>query len=143
VKQVEKTGGTALGLLENAQYRSGRLVLGPGEAILLYTDGVTEAMDVKEELFSDQRLQEVLTRIQLSVSRKLVGKVVDEVKIFSAGAPQSDDITALALQYVGSAERMGEDLVINLKNSLSELNRMSQAVNEFGVNFHLSPQGSL
>jgi sigma-B regulation protein RsbU (phosphoserine phosphatase) len=140
VKPLEKSGGTALGILENAQYRSGRFVLDPGEAIFLYTDGVTEAMDIKEELFSDQRLEQVLTRIRLSAPRQLVGKVVDEVKAFSAGSPQSDDITGLALQYVGPAERMEEELEINLKNSLSELNRVSQAVNEFGVHRHLSPR---
>jgi sigma-B regulation protein RsbU (phosphoserine phosphatase) len=91
VKPLEKTGGTALGILEHAQYRSGRLVLAPGETLFLYTDGVTEAMNGQGTLFSDQRLAEVLTRSRLSKPRQLVEQVVHEVEAFSAGVLQLDD----------------------------------------------------
>src|SRR5262245_47368001 len=56
VSPLEKLGGIVLGLVEQTLYASGRLVLRPGEALLLYTDGVTEAMDSRERLYSDQRL---------------------------------------------------------------------------------------
>jgi phosphoserine phosphatase RsbU/P len=138
VKPLQSTGGRALGLVEKTDYRSERLVLGPGESLFLYTDGVTEAMNATGALFSDQRLEEVLTRIHLSAPRQLIREVVDEVKAFSAGVPQWDDITALALQYVGAPATMGEALEIKLKNSLSELNRMSQSLSEFSVKHSLS-----
>ncbi len=95
-------------------------------------------MNATGALFSDQRLEEVLTRIHLSAPRQLIREVVDEVKAFSAGVPQWDDITALALQYVGAPATMGEALEIKLKNSLSELNRMSQSLSEFSVKHSLS-----
>jgi sigma-B regulation protein RsbU (phosphoserine phosphatase) len=101
VKPLEKTGGRVLGLVEKSVYGSGRLVLGPGETIFLYTDGVTEAMDVTGNFFSDQRLERFLAQAQSSPPRQLIEDLVKEVKVFSAQAPQSDDITALALRYLG------------------------------------------
>src|SRR4029453_7711845 len=56
VRPLENAGGRALGLVEQSPYASGRMVLRPGEALLLYTDGVTEAMNPSETLYSDQRL---------------------------------------------------------------------------------------
>jgi phosphoserine phosphatase RsbU/P len=52
VGPLENAGGRALWLVEQSPYASGRMVLGPGEALLLYTDGVTEAMDQSETLYS-------------------------------------------------------------------------------------------
>ena len=101
VKPLEKTGGRALGLVEKSVYGSRRLVLGPGETIFLYTDGVTEAMDATGNFFSDQRLERLLAQAQSSPPRQLIEDLVKEVKVFSAQAPQSDDITALALRYLG------------------------------------------
>ena len=60
VSPLENAGGRALGVVEQSPYASGRMVLGPGEALLLYTDGVTEAMDPSETLYSDQRLEQFL-----------------------------------------------------------------------------------
>ena len=87
--------------MEKSVYGSGRLVLGPGETIFLYTDGVTEAMDATGNFFSDQRLERFLAQAQSSPPRQLIEDLVKEVKVFSAQAPQSDDITALALRYLG------------------------------------------
>ena len=100
VQPLEKTGGRVLGLVEKSVYGSGRLVLGPGETIFLYTDGVTEAMDATGNFFSDQRLEQFLAQAQSSPPRQLIEDLVKEVKVFSAQAPQSDDITALALRYL-------------------------------------------
>jgi len=60
VSLLENLGGRPLGLVEETPYASGRMVLGPGEALLLYTDGVTEAMDSSETFYSDQRLERFL-----------------------------------------------------------------------------------
>ena len=61
VSPLESLGGRVLGLVEQSPYASGRMVLAPGEALLLYTDGVTEAMNPSETLYSDQRLAAVLS----------------------------------------------------------------------------------
>ena len=102
VTPLENPGGRALGVVEQSAYISGRMVLSPGEALLLYTDGVTEAMDSRETLYSDQRLEQFLARNRGSSPRQIIGDLVNDVRHFAGGAPQSDDITGLALLYFGT-----------------------------------------
>ena len=102
VSLLENPGGRPLGLVEQTPYASGRMVLRPGETLLLYTDGVTEAMDLSETLYSDQRLEQFLARNRGSSPRQIIGDLVSDVRHFAGAAPQSDDITVLALLYFGT-----------------------------------------
>jgi sigma-B regulation protein RsbU (phosphoserine phosphatase) len=140
VSPLENPGGRALGIVEQSHYGSGRLVLAPGDALLLYTDGVTEAMDSRERLYSDQRLAEFLATHRGSSPRQVVGDLVSDVRHFAGAAPQSDDITALALRYLGTTEKRKEELEIKLHNELSELERFNQALTEFGQQHGLPPK---
>jgi phosphoserine phosphatase RsbU/P len=135
---LENFGGRALGLVEEGSYASGRLVLGPGEALLLYTDGVTEAMDPNDTLYSDQRLAQFLGMNRGSAPRQIIGDLIDDVRHFAGKAPQSDDITALALHFLGTAEKMTEPAEIKLHNELSELERVNSNLTEFGRQHGLS-----
>jgi serine phosphatase RsbU (regulator of sigma subunit)/anti-sigma regulatory factor (Ser/Thr protein kinase) len=132
VSPLKHFGGRALGLIEQSAYISGRMVLGPGEAMLLYTDGVTEAMNPSETLYTDRRIEQFLASHWRSSPRRLIGDLVSDVRRFADGAPQSDDITGLALLYLGATGQMGEELEITLKNKLSELARLHQTLTEFG-----------
>jgi sigma-B regulation protein RsbU (phosphoserine phosphatase) len=102
VSPLENLGGRALGLVKQSPYESGRMVLKPGEALLLYTDGVTEAMNPSETLYSDQRLEQFLGTHRGSSPRQIIGDLIGDVRQFVGGAPQSDDITILALLYFGT-----------------------------------------
>src|SRR5262245_34864859 len=104
VTTLENLGGRVLGLVEQTLYASERMVLAPGEALLLYTDGVTEAMNRSETLYSDQRLEQFLGTNRGSAPRQIIGDLIDDVKQFAGGAPQSDDITVLALLYFGTTK---------------------------------------
>jgi sigma-B regulation protein RsbU (phosphoserine phosphatase) len=105
VSPLQNFGGRALGLVQQSPYASGRMVLGPGEALLLYTDGVTEAMDSSETLYSAQRLERFLASNRGSSPRQMIGDLLSDVRKFAGGAPQSDDITVLALLYFGTTKR--------------------------------------
>src|SRR5215472_7995529 len=105
VSPLENLGGRVLGLVQQSPYASGRMVLGPGEALLLYTDGVTEAMDSSETLYSVQRLERFLASNRGSSPRQMIGDLLSDVRQFAGGAPQSDDITVLALLYFGTTKR--------------------------------------
>lgn len=94
-------GGPVLGILPDAEYPTGKLKLSSGDALLLYTDGVTEAPDMSENEFSYERLQELAARNSDGSLEKLVSEVISSVQEFSSGAPQHDDITVLAVRYVG------------------------------------------
>jgi phosphoserine phosphatase RsbU/P len=104
VSPLESPGGRVLGLVEQSPYASGRIVLGPGEALLLYTDGVTEAMNPSETLYSDQRLEQFLRTNRASAPHQIIGDLIGDVKQFAGGAPQSDDITVLGLLYIGTTK---------------------------------------
>ena len=132
VSPLENLGGRALGLVEQSPYASGRMVLRPGEALLLYTDGVTEAMDLSKTLYSDERLEQFLGTNRGSAARQIIGDLISDVRHFAGEAPQSDDITVLALHYFGTTKKMPEQVEIKLHNKLSELASANQTVTEFG-----------
>jgi len=91
-------------MMEQSSYASGRMVLGPGEALLLYTDGVTEAMNSSEKIYSDQRLEQFLASHRACSPRQIIDDLVSDVRHFAAGASQSDDITVMALLYLGTTK---------------------------------------
>ncbi|HHT9137156.1 MAG TPA: SpoIIE family protein phosphatase [Candidatus Wunengus sp. YC60] len=97
---LENTGGMALGIMEDIKYQTKKFMLRTGDGIFLYTDGVTEAMDSSENLFSDRRLKEFLQEVPGFSPKKLIQDTVGIVKKFSSGAPQADDITIMALKYL-------------------------------------------
>jgi len=101
IEQLELTGGTILGFVEDEKFASKKIRMKPGDKLFLYTDGVTEAFNKEDKEFGEKRL-EVLLKKHISDSiETLVNETVGEVQAFSEGVPQSDDITLLALEYRG------------------------------------------
>ncbi len=82
------------------------MTLKPGEMLFLYTDGVTEAMNPKQEQFTEARLLERLNATKEEDPRKMIEAVRDAVRLFAQDAPQSDDITMLALRYRAAFGRL-------------------------------------
>lgn len=98
-KPLKNTGGMALGIMEDATFRSEKLQLRGGDRLFLYTDGVTEAMDEGGNQFTEPRLEDLLRQANGSSVTEITHGAVDSVRSHSAGAPQSDDITVLALKF--------------------------------------------
>ncbi|HLK65282.1 MAG TPA: SpoIIE family protein phosphatase [Bryobacteraceae bacterium] len=94
-------GGPVVGLMENARYETAHCHIKPGEGILLFTDGVTEAINRSDEFFSEERLEQFLATHSNSTAEQLVTSLHSLVESFAAGMPQADDITVLALRYLG------------------------------------------
>ena len=96
---VQLPPGLVLGVSENPGYETRSLTLGPQDTLLLYTDGVTEAMNAGKELFSEDRLL-AFARAQTCANPKdLVDGLLSAVQRFAGDEPQSDDVTLLALQF--------------------------------------------
>ena len=138
VSPLENFGGRSLGLMERSPYASGRMVLRPGETLLLYTDGVTEAMNLSRTLYSDERLEQFLGTNRGSAPRQIIDDLISDVRHFAGEAPQSDDITVLALHYFGTTKKLPEHVEIKLHNKLSELASANQTLTEFGRQHGLS-----
>jgi phosphoserine phosphatase RsbU/P len=92
-------GGTVLGLIDGASYPLNRLRLGPGEALVAFTDGVGEAFDSRGEAFGTERLIATLAAADRARAAGLADATLAAVRAFAGEAPQSDDITVLALAY--------------------------------------------
>jgi sigma-B regulation protein RsbU (phosphoserine phosphatase) len=97
---LDNTGGMALGVMEDVEYRTKTVAIQAGEGLFLYTDGVTEAMDREGNLFSDRRLRECLQQACATAPTEVIQVALQRVKQFAAGAEQSDDITTLAVRYL-------------------------------------------
>ena len=103
VEMVQKKGGVALAFLEDYPFTAGEIQLEPGDALVLYTDGVNEAMNSRRELFKASRIEETLASIPEGESAEVIVKaLMRNVSKFADNAPQSDDITILVLRYSGN-----------------------------------------
>jgi sigma-B regulation protein RsbU (phosphoserine phosphatase) len=99
VHEIEGTHGTPLGIFDDIDYKSDTLVLKKGDSIVMYTDGITEAMNLNDELFTDERLADFLKAYNRKSPKTITMDLLNEVKEFAKGAVQSDDITILSLTY--------------------------------------------
>jgi serine phosphatase RsbU (regulator of sigma subunit) len=94
-------GGALLGVLDSPRFSEHRLALHPGDTLLLYTDGVTEAADCTDLLYGEGRLAGMLAGACNGTSEQLVQELLSDVERHSEGIAQSDDITVLAMRYLG------------------------------------------
>ena len=101
----------------------------------MYTDGVTEAFDINNALFSDDRLENLLFSQKFESPKDMVNSIYSEVKQFESGAGQSDDITILSLQFNGRLKSMeGDSFEITIKNKIDEIQRVYAKLEEFVCN---------
>ena len=96
-------GSFPVGLVPEAEYTAARLKLEPGDTLVLFTDGVTEAMDPEEQLFGVPRLRQVLTGQMQCPLEQLQKCVLEAVENFTRGARQADDLTLLIVRYRAAA----------------------------------------
>jgi sigma-B regulation protein RsbU (phosphoserine phosphatase) len=100
VTPVAACKGHPLGIRPGSRYETGEMTLAAGETIYLYTDGVTEAENRRDELYTQERLEAVLASSNDGPTSSIVHAVTRAVRSFAEGAPQSDDITAMAVRHV-------------------------------------------
>lgn len=101
VRQLEMTNGIILGCMDEFDFISKKVNLRPGDQLFLYTDGVTEAFNISEELYGEKRLESfLLANMSLDIE-EVVKRSIQEIALFSSGIRQSDDITLLGIHYNG------------------------------------------
>jgi len=90
--------GPVIGLLDDPDYVQEEVTLSSGDLLVIYSDGVTEAMDPDGKLFTEERLYEVIQQHHLSSAEGLVQAIVEAVRTFAGTAPQSDDLTLIVVK---------------------------------------------
>ena len=106
-REVPMAGGVALGLITGLPYDDHEITLNPGESLLLYSDGVTEAMTAEREEFGLERLLRIFDSGGPASAEEGTRRVFDAVSEFAGDAAQSDDITCLCLLRRGSGGHSG------------------------------------
>ena len=97
-------GSFPVGLIPDANYEAVRVPLQPGDTLVLFSDGVTEAADPQEQLFGVPRLSEALAGQHEATLDELQKRVAESVERFARGAEQADDITLLLIRYRTAAQ---------------------------------------
>jgi len=95
-----KAKGVALGVIDEVDLQSVKVDLKPGDVLVLYTDGVTEAINDREEEFGEERLLRVITENRNGTAREIMDRVLAAITAFAGDRPQYDDITIMVLRVV-------------------------------------------
>ena len=90
-----------VGFFEHAPYADQSEQLRHGDVLVVYSDGVTEALDVQGQEFGEERLVKILQERHNDDATAILDAIISEVKTFSHGAPQHDDVTAMTVKFVG------------------------------------------
>ncbi len=106
--------GLVLGGMNNVNYRSHQIVLTPGDRLVLYTDGVTEAQNSAGQLWGEESLVQALQAItpENAPFSQILAGIKAAIDAFADGAQQADDITMLTLEYHGAAAEAAAEVVL-------------------------------
>ncbi|MEJ2194487.1 MAG: SpoIIE family protein phosphatase [Ignavibacteriaceae bacterium] len=97
IKELD-VGGLILGFQPDSLYLEGKIQFHPDEMIVLYSDGITEAMNDQNEEFGEERLIKLITKYKNEDIYKLIDRIIEAVNAFSEGVAQSDDITVMIIK---------------------------------------------
>ena len=120
-----------LGVEMNAQYTANELTLLPGDTLFLYTDGLTEAENIRKELFGERRALETAAISGALTASEQMERMQQAVHTFVDGAEQSDDLTMLVIRF------MGNDNTLCMSNDIEELNKLEPFLNGIFEREHL------
>jgi len=96
-------GGLVVGIMPDSEYEEGLATLCAGDDLVLYTDGVTEAANTEDEMFGEERLEELLIEHRHASAREIEEQVYTSIKDFAAGASQTDDLTMVIVKMASDA----------------------------------------
>ena len=130
--------GPVVGAIEEITYKETKLRLSKDDVVFAYTDGVTEAQNTDNELFSDARLESLLKTWNMKTPGRLVDAVVEEVNKYEEGSEQADDITVLAVRFNENPNAFDTDIIsVNIANKLEEISQVVERFRAFGESFNV------
>ncbi|MBC2744587.1 MAG: SpoIIE family protein phosphatase [Desulfosarcina sp.] len=129
----------AIGLDDTFQYRQATVQLRHKEGLLLFTDGVTEAQDDKNRLFTQESLMNTVSLTAGLTPKERVTAILSQIREFAGNRPMDDDITLLALTYF-SPNRLDDTLkTIVLRNDIREISRIIDAITQIADSVSCPP----
>jgi len=141
LEKIDAFHGPVIGAMPDLTYKQDSVILNKDDIFVLFTDGVTEAMNEAEELFTEERYEKLLKSKKFSTAQKLVDTSVVEVKRHQGTAEQADDITLLALQFngVNKVEERGR-LEVKIKNQIAEMELVEEKFEAFAKQHNITDE---
>jgi len=99
--ELLRDGGVIVGMMEGAAYASRSIVLKPGDLLVLYTDGITEAMDSQGDIFGEPRLIDIVNQVPQLQAQGVLDYILEAVIEFTHGHLQADDLTLVVIKATG------------------------------------------
>ena len=143
VKALPMKPHLPLGVMDDLIYTTQECRLTPGDMVFLYTDGLTEAMNAKHELFGIQRIESALNTFDGQgdiPTEALIKKISNKVAAFVDGAEQSDDLTLLAVQYTPQEKPLILSESLTIANRVSEIAKLNAFVQSATTAIHMENQ---
>jgi sigma-B regulation protein RsbU (phosphoserine phosphatase) len=132
LERLDNRHGPVIGAAPGLVYEEQKDRLNRGDFLILYTDGVTEAIDHDGRLFSEEKLVAVFNSMKMQSVEEITSETLDAVRDFERGTDQTDDITILAFQYRGEiACNNTESWQMTIHNQLSEIPRVIDGIDTF------------
>ena len=131
IRMLPVKANLPLGVVNDMVFVAQEETLAPNETLFLYTDGLTEAKDLKHEQFGMTRLNDVLQHslVQKTITpEQVIMKITEEVNVFVQDAEQSDDLTLLAIQYTPKKKEIIFSDSLTITNKLSEITQLNTFV---------------
>ncbi len=136
IERLDRLHGPKVGTARGLVYGEEKKILSKDDMLLIYTDGVTEARDKANNLFSEKRLAQLIASGEYESVESIVNSTLAEIKQFGDGVDQFDDITVLAVQFLRTPEETaGPKLELTVPNRLSENARVKQHFNTFSEHY--------
>ncbi len=92
------TEGLVIGVDRNSKYSMNKILFSPGDVLVMYTDGISEAFNAEEELYGEERLMAVVEKFRDLTSEKIIENILEDVRIYSGAAPVHDDMTIVVVK---------------------------------------------
>jgi sigma-B regulation protein RsbU (phosphoserine phosphatase) len=136
IERLDRIHGPELGTARGMVYQEDKTALSKNDMLLLYTDGVTRASNDGKKRFSEKRLEKFISSREYESVEDIVRSAVAEVKKFTGGADQIEDMTLLAVEFIRNPEETGgPKLELTIPNSLSENARVKEHFDAFSAHY--------
>jgi sigma-B regulation protein RsbU (phosphoserine phosphatase) len=134
---LEALPNLPIGIFDDFHYEMETLVMTPGLALFLYTDGLTEGRNSRNQLFGRERVLQMTSDCGSTDPKQLVETATAQVRLFSENTEQSDDLTLLAIRYTPSREQdiMSEELILH--NDVKEVEKLGTFVKQVSEQLNL------
>lgn len=130
--RLDQRHGPIVGIVPDVVYGEDRIGLDAGDVLFLYTDGVTEAIDGNQTIFTEERLADLLATSDWDSAETIVDATVQAVEAFEGGVEQTDDVTILAFQFNGDPGGAAPIVRrIEIRNDPAEIAKVIEAFDAF------------